>query len=170
MLASDDPACLSFWNALDQPIAQTMMGPLAVVVLHVLRDRSPQMPLAEDHQAIQALGLDREHESLRVGVQIRTSRRQPHRGDANTLENRSPRARVDTRYRRETAGSIPILPLSCRVPRRPFLCSRDVGQGRGRAAVKLLASLAAESYVFNVPNRTRCGHPQQGNNDFIDQP
>jgi len=23
MLASDDQACLSFWNALDQPIAQT---------------------------------------------------------------------------------------------------------------------------------------------------
>ena len=47
-LAWDDPAWLSFWNALDQPIAATLMGSLAVVVLHVLRDRAPQMPLAED--------------------------------------------------------------------------------------------------------------------------
>ena len=41
-LASDDPAWLSFWNALDQPIAETLMGSLAVVVLHVLRDRAPE--------------------------------------------------------------------------------------------------------------------------------
>ena len=43
--ASGDPACLSFWNALDQPIAQSLVRPLVVVVLDVLRDRSPQMAL-----------------------------------------------------------------------------------------------------------------------------
>jgi hypothetical protein len=42
-------------------------------------------PLAEDRQAYQALGLDREYGSPRVGVQIRTSRRRPHRGDASPL-------------------------------------------------------------------------------------
>ncbi len=41
--ASDDPVWLSFWNALDQPIAQTLMGSFAVVVLHVVGDRAPPM-------------------------------------------------------------------------------------------------------------------------------
>ena len=77
------------------------------------------------------------------------------RGDAGS-RNRSPRAPVDVRYRRETAGSIPILPVSCRVPRGPLLRSRDVGPGRGRAAVNLLASLAAELQGFE------CSEPQQG--------
>ncbi len=62
------------------------MGSLVVIVFHVLRDRSPEVSLAEDHHAIQALGLDREHESLREGVQIRASRRQPDRGDTGTLQ------------------------------------------------------------------------------------
>jgi hypothetical protein len=55
-------------------------------VFNVLRDRSPEMPLAEDHQSIQTLGFDREHESLCEGVQIRASRRQPDRGDAGTVQ------------------------------------------------------------------------------------
>jgi hypothetical protein len=41
-LASDDPACLSFWNALDQPIAQTLMGPLAVVQPNNTLSAGPQ--------------------------------------------------------------------------------------------------------------------------------
>jgi len=49
-LASDDPACLSFWNVLDQPIAQSLMGPLTVVVFNVLRDRTSEMSLARPEQ------------------------------------------------------------------------------------------------------------------------
>jgi len=60
-----------FWNALDQPIVQSLMCPLGVVVLDVLLDRSTKMPFADWHDAIQALGFDREHESLGEGVQIR---------------------------------------------------------------------------------------------------
>ncbi len=62
------------------------MGSLVVVVLHVLRDRSPEVAFAEDHQSTQTLGFDREHESLGEGVQIWTSRRQPDRDDAGTLQ------------------------------------------------------------------------------------
>ena len=47
------------------------MGSLVVIVLHVLRDRSPEVLLTEDYQSTQALGFDREHESLGEGVQIR---------------------------------------------------------------------------------------------------
>ncbi len=42
------------------------MRPLAVVVLNVLRDRASEMSLTEEHQLIQALGLDREHLSRTV--------------------------------------------------------------------------------------------------------
>ncbi len=37
-------------------------------MLHKLRDRSTKMLLAEEHHAVQALGFDREHESLCEGV------------------------------------------------------------------------------------------------------
>ena len=42
---SDDPTWLSSWNALDQPIAQSLMRPLVVIVVHVPRDRSPEVPV-----------------------------------------------------------------------------------------------------------------------------
>ena len=42
-LASDDPARLSFCNALDQPIAQSLMRPLVEIVFHIFRDRSPEV-------------------------------------------------------------------------------------------------------------------------------
>ena len=55
-------------------------------MFYVLLDDAPEVLLAKDHHAIQALGLDREHESLRDGVQIRAARRQPDRSDACTLQ------------------------------------------------------------------------------------
>ncbi len=51
------------------------MSPLEVVVLEKLLDRSSEMTLAEDDQAIQTLGFDRQHESFRVRIQIRASSR-----------------------------------------------------------------------------------------------
>jgi hypothetical protein len=47
-----------FWHAHQQPIAEPLMRSLEVIVLHVLLDRSPETPLAENHQSIQALRLD----------------------------------------------------------------------------------------------------------------
>jgi len=47
------------------------MGSLEVIVLHVLRDRSPEVSLAEDHHPTQTFRFDREDESLSERVQIR---------------------------------------------------------------------------------------------------
>jgi len=57
----------------DQSVPQPLMVPLAMVVRHVLGDGMSQMSLAQWHDPLQALALDRKHESLRICVQIRTS-------------------------------------------------------------------------------------------------
>ncbi len=52
------------------------MVALPVVVLDVLLDRIPKVPLAQWNHLVEALRFDREYESFGVGIQIRTSRRQ----------------------------------------------------------------------------------------------
>jgi hypothetical protein len=49
-----------------------------MIVRHVLQDRPAEMPLAKRHHSLQTLALDREHKSLRKGIQIRTPCRQTH--------------------------------------------------------------------------------------------
>ncbi len=51
------------------------MGSFQMIVLDVLVDRSSEMTLAEDDHAVQTLGLNRQHESFRIRVQIRASSR-----------------------------------------------------------------------------------------------
>jgi hypothetical protein len=54
------------------------MVPLVVVVRHKLRDRSPQVALAQRHQSIEALTLDRQDEPLGERVEVRASSGQSH--------------------------------------------------------------------------------------------
>jgi hypothetical protein len=62
-----------------KPVVESLVVPLAVVVHEVLTDRSPQMSFAQRHDPVHAFAFDREHESLGVCVQVRTSRWQQQR-------------------------------------------------------------------------------------------
>ena len=53
---------------LDQPIGQALMIPFAMVVSHELLDGTTQTGLAEENHPLQALRLDRSHESLGDGI------------------------------------------------------------------------------------------------------
>ena len=55
-------------RARDQSIVETLMIPLAVIVLDELRDCLPEVPLTDWNDAIETFFFDRPHESLGVGV------------------------------------------------------------------------------------------------------
>jgi hypothetical protein len=55
-----------FWNPIDQPVADTLVAPLQVIMLHVARNRSPQVPLTEQDDPVEALRLDREDEAMNL--------------------------------------------------------------------------------------------------------
>ena len=42
-LLSDNRACSVLWNPVDQPVVQSLVRSLEVIVLHVLRDRPPEV-------------------------------------------------------------------------------------------------------------------------------
>ena len=73
----------------DQPIVDSLMVALDVVVLRVLLHGVAQMPLSQRDDLGQTLGFDGTDESLRVGVQIWTSRRKLHRRHARGPEGLS---------------------------------------------------------------------------------
>ena len=52
---------------------------LSVIVRHVLSNDSPQVPLTQQHDVVEAVVSDRTHEALGVCVQVRTPRREPQR-------------------------------------------------------------------------------------------
>ena len=56
----------------NQLVVESLMVSLLVIVLRVLKDRAPQMGLAQRNQAVQAFRLNRKHKSLRESVQVRT--------------------------------------------------------------------------------------------------
>ena len=56
----------------NQLVVESLMVPLLVIVLRVLKDRAPQMGLAQRNQTVQAFSLSRKHKSLRESVQVRT--------------------------------------------------------------------------------------------------
>ena len=58
----------AFWNAVNERVVQALMRALSVIVLHVLIDRTPEVPFAEEHHSIETFRLDREHEPLGEGV------------------------------------------------------------------------------------------------------
>ena len=90
-LAALDPTASSrvVDRRVDEPVANALVIPLAVVVRDVLTDRASQARFPNRNDLCQALGLDRSHESLRVGVQIRASARKPHGMHSRMLERLS---------------------------------------------------------------------------------
>ena len=64
-------------RALDQYVPAPLVVPLEPIVLHEFMHRPSQVRLAQWNDPVQTLASDREHEPLRVHVQVRTTRRQP---------------------------------------------------------------------------------------------
>ena len=60
----------------DQLVSETLVVPLGVVVTDVFVDRGSEMIFSEGDYPVEALLLDREHETLGMGVQIRAARRE----------------------------------------------------------------------------------------------
>ena len=67
-----------FGLRLDQPIAETLVAPLSMIVLHERANGPTQCRLRKEDHPVKALALDRENESLGVGVEIRRPHRQAH--------------------------------------------------------------------------------------------
>jgi hypothetical protein len=65
-------------NPINQGVVQPLMVPLAVIVIHVLRDRPSQVQLSQRHESLKTLGLCRKNKALREGVRIRAPRWQSH--------------------------------------------------------------------------------------------
>jgi hypothetical protein len=57
-------------RARDESIVETLMIPLAMIVLDQLRDYVPEVPLTDWNDAIETLFLDRPYESLGVGGRV----------------------------------------------------------------------------------------------------
>jgi hypothetical protein len=64
---------------LDGPVAQPLVGALKVIVGGVFIDCATEVAFAQGDYPVQALGLDREHEPLGVGIEVGTPRREVHR-------------------------------------------------------------------------------------------
>ena len=79
---------------LDELVAKALVVPLEMVVRDELEDGGPEVVLAEDRQAVEALLADRAHEALRERVQVRTPREADH-WNPSTVEKSSERRRVD---------------------------------------------------------------------------
>jgi len=74
----------------DQPIAETLVVALAMIMHNEFLNRFAQCAFTEENHAFQAGFLDAAYKSLRMGVQIRRMRRQLngfHSGIASTLQN-----------------------------------------------------------------------------------
>ena len=68
-------------------VLQALMVALVVIMEHELGDSAAQGGVTEEDQLIQTLFLDRAHEALGEGVEIRGPRRQTQRLDAGASEN-----------------------------------------------------------------------------------
>jgi hypothetical protein len=73
-VAGDDVSVRGF----DEAIADALVRLLGVVVGYVLLKRAPEVRFAERNDVIEALGANREHEALGMGVQVRAPGRKAH--------------------------------------------------------------------------------------------
>ena len=55
----------------DQPIAEPLVIPFAMIVLDILRHRVPEVPLPERNHPIETFFLDGPHESLGIRIRVR---------------------------------------------------------------------------------------------------
>ena len=84
-----------WWCPIQQPVVASLVVSLTMVVLDVLVNYEAQVAFTEHDDSVEALLLDRAHEPFRVGVQIRTSRRQSDRLDTTALQDLVKRAGVE---------------------------------------------------------------------------
>ena len=82
---ADGAAHLVTW--LDQPIVESLVVPLGVIVALEFHDRIPQALLSEEDHPLQALGLQAAKEPLQIGIQIRRLQRQADRSHSGLAKN-----------------------------------------------------------------------------------
>src|SRR5688572_1295788 len=70
----------------DEPVPDSLVIALSVVVRDVLTDRSPKVRFADRDDLRQTLRLDRSNESLRIRVEIRAAAREPYGMHTRALE------------------------------------------------------------------------------------
>jgi hypothetical protein len=75
----------------DQPVVEALVVALEMIVRDKLRDREAEVALTERNELVEAFALDREHESLRKGVQIWAAGRELEALDAGGAEDRAER-------------------------------------------------------------------------------
>ena len=112
------------WN----DVADFLMGPLGVIMIDVFGDRMAWRRFSKDDHPIEAFGLDRQHEPLREGIQIRTSRWQLESVDADDLENH-------VESSRDSSAPVDHDKLRMGVPRMTNRGS-DVGKGSRSSPVQ----------------------------------
>ena len=86
--AANRPAATGSPERLNQFVADALMVPLTVVVRHEICNRATKMALPQQDHALEALLLDRPHESFRVRVAVRCPQRRLNDSHALLLEER----------------------------------------------------------------------------------
>jgi len=82
-----DSACaLRGHNTLNESIAESLMIPFKMVMLHVLGEHPSEMALAKWDHAMQTLFFDGAHEPLRRGIRIRRLKRGLRDTDARVTQ------------------------------------------------------------------------------------
>src|SRR4029079_9696889 len=80
---------LDHWLSRDDSIVESLVVPLIVVVLDVLRYRAPEMPIPDRNQLVEAFLFDRAHEPLRVCARMRRALRDHEHSNTHVLESTS---------------------------------------------------------------------------------
>jgi hypothetical protein len=80
--------------------------PFGLVVLDVLRDGAPEMPLPDRNQPVEAFFFDRPHEALCMSVRIRRTRRGQDHPNASITESTPPVSR--SQIKRYGGGIAPL--------------------------------------------------------------
>jgi hypothetical protein len=118
-----DSACaLRGHNTLNESIAESLMIPFKMAMLHVLGEHPSEMALAKWDHAMQTLFFDGAHESLRVGIRIRRLKRGLRDADARVTLATFPSsaARRNTRSRqavnRTCSAFVIAAPLQAQQP------------------------------------------------------
>ena len=76
-------------------VVESLVVSLTLIMLDVLVNDEPQMPLAERDDTMEALLFDRPDEPLGIGVEIRALRRQPDRPHIATRQDLAKDPRVE---------------------------------------------------------------------------
>ena len=83
------------WRSLQKLVVESLVVSLTLIMLDVLVNDEPQMPLAERDDTMEALLFDRPDEPLGIGVEIRALRRQPDRPHIATCQDLAKDPRVE---------------------------------------------------------------------------